>query len=151
MEQQRRWTVMVVPHGSDSPRSISVSVRALKAVGTAAGILGLVAMIGLGGWGVMARISGAVIAPGTIEVEGNRQLAAGEDASAAMADVAAETGSIGPGLRVGGASGGVAPAAAPAITRASNASRRMSLPPRAAPTGICRRPGLVERRSQDLI
>ena len=48
MEQQRRWTVMVVPHGSDSPRSISVSVRALRAAGTAAGILGLVAMIGLG-------------------------------------------------------------------------------------------------------
>lgn len=48
MEQQRRWTVMVVPHGSDSPRSISVSVRALRAAGTAAAVLGLVALIGLG-------------------------------------------------------------------------------------------------------
>lgn len=31
-------------------------------------------VLGLGGWGVMARISGAVIAPGTVEVEGNRQV-----------------------------------------------------------------------------
>ena len=31
-------------------------------------------VLGLGGWGVMARISGAVIAMGTVEVEGNRQV-----------------------------------------------------------------------------
>lgn len=31
-------------------------------------------VLGLGGWGVMARISGAVIATGTVEVEGNRQV-----------------------------------------------------------------------------
>jgi HlyD family secretion protein len=31
-------------------------------------------VIGLGGWGVYARISGAVIAMGTVEVEGNRQV-----------------------------------------------------------------------------
>ncbi len=30
-------------------------------------------VVGLGGWGAMARISGAVIANGTVEVEGNRQ------------------------------------------------------------------------------
>lgn len=29
---------------------------------------------GLGGWGAMARISGAIIAPGSLEVEGNRQV-----------------------------------------------------------------------------
>jgi HlyD family secretion protein len=29
---------------------------------------------GLGGWGAMARISGAIIAPGALEVEGNRQV-----------------------------------------------------------------------------
>lgn len=31
-------------------------------------------VVGLGGWGAMARISGAVIANGTVEVEGNRQV-----------------------------------------------------------------------------
>lgn len=31
-------------------------------------------ILGLGGWGVVARISGAVIATGTVEVEGNRQV-----------------------------------------------------------------------------
>ncbi|MBB5224438.1 HlyD family secretion protein [Amaricoccus macauensis] len=31
-------------------------------------------VIGLGGWGVYARIAGAVIAAGTVEVEGNRQV-----------------------------------------------------------------------------
>ena len=33
-----------------------------------------VLVLGLGGWGAMARISGAVIASGTIEVRGNRQV-----------------------------------------------------------------------------
>lgn len=41
-------------------------------------VLGYAALIllvfGLGGWGVMARISGAVIAMGTVEVQGNRQV-----------------------------------------------------------------------------
>jgi HlyD family secretion protein len=31
-------------------------------------------VLGLGGWGAMARIGGAVIATGTVEVEGNRQV-----------------------------------------------------------------------------
>lgn len=31
-------------------------------------------VLGLGVWGAMARISGAVVAPGTVEVEGNRQV-----------------------------------------------------------------------------
>jgi HlyD family secretion protein len=31
-------------------------------------------VVGLGGWGAMARISGAVIASGTVEVQGNRQV-----------------------------------------------------------------------------
>src|SRR5687768_9125267 len=48
----------------------------------------------------------------------------------------------------GGAGGGVASTAEPIIARGSKANRRMSVPPRAAPTGICRRPGLGERRSQ---
>jgi Peptidase family M23 len=29
--QNRRWTVMIIPHGSDSPRSLAVSERALRA------------------------------------------------------------------------------------------------------------------------
>ena len=44
----RRWTVMVVPHGSDSPRSFSVSERAVRAVAYVGSVLGLMAIIGLG-------------------------------------------------------------------------------------------------------
>ena len=44
----RRWTVMVVPHGSDSPRSFSVSERAVRAGVYVGSVLGLMAIIGLG-------------------------------------------------------------------------------------------------------
>jgi biotin carboxyl carrier protein len=42
---QRRWTLLVVPHGSDSPRTYSLSQRGLKAITIAAGVLGAVATI----------------------------------------------------------------------------------------------------------
>ena len=44
----RRWTVMVVPHGSDSPRSFSVSERAVRAGVYVGSVLALTAIIGLG-------------------------------------------------------------------------------------------------------
>ena len=44
----RRWTVMVVPHGSDSPRSFSVSERAVRAAAYTGSVLGLIALVGLG-------------------------------------------------------------------------------------------------------
>ena len=44
----RRWTVMVVPHGSDSPRSFSVSERAVRVAVYAGSTLGLIALIGFG-------------------------------------------------------------------------------------------------------
>ena len=44
----RRWTVMVVPHGSDSPRSFSISERAVRAAIYVGSALGLMAIIGLG-------------------------------------------------------------------------------------------------------
>jgi len=44
----RRWTVMVVPHGSDSPRSFSISERAVRAAAYTGSVLGLVAIVGLG-------------------------------------------------------------------------------------------------------
>jgi murein DD-endopeptidase MepM/ murein hydrolase activator NlpD len=44
----RRWTVMVVPHGSDSPRSFSVSERAVRAAVYAGSALGLIVVVGLG-------------------------------------------------------------------------------------------------------
>jgi murein DD-endopeptidase MepM/ murein hydrolase activator NlpD len=44
----RRWTVMVVPHGSDSPRSYSISDRAVRAALYVGAMLGLMAAIGLG-------------------------------------------------------------------------------------------------------
>ena len=44
----RRWTVMVVPHGSDSPRSFSISERAVRAAVYTGSVLGLMAIVGLG-------------------------------------------------------------------------------------------------------
>ena len=44
----RRWTVMVVPHGSDSPRSYSISERAVRLGLYVGAVLGLMAAIGLG-------------------------------------------------------------------------------------------------------
>jgi HlyD family secretion protein len=54
-----------------APKSFDWSFRPFMLIGYAA--LALL-VLGLGGWGVMARISGAVIAMGTVEVEGNRQV-----------------------------------------------------------------------------
>jgi len=44
----RSWTVMVVPHGSDSPRSYSISERAVRVALYVGAVLGLMAAIGLG-------------------------------------------------------------------------------------------------------
>jgi murein DD-endopeptidase MepM/ murein hydrolase activator NlpD len=44
----RRWTVMVVPHGSDSPRSFSISERAVRAAIYTGSALGLMAIVGIG-------------------------------------------------------------------------------------------------------
>jgi|SRR5687767_677585 len=44
----RRWTVMVVPHGSDSPRSFSVSERAVRAGMYTGSAIALIALVGLG-------------------------------------------------------------------------------------------------------
>jgi murein DD-endopeptidase MepM/ murein hydrolase activator NlpD len=43
-----RWTVLVVPHGSDSPRSISVSRRSLRVAGSTVALIGLFALLGVG-------------------------------------------------------------------------------------------------------
>lgn len=45
----RRWTLLLVPEGStESPRSIALTGRALRALATGAGVVSLVAVIGLG-------------------------------------------------------------------------------------------------------
>ena len=44
----RCWTVMVVPHGSDSPRSYSISERAVRVALYVGAVLGLMAALGLG-------------------------------------------------------------------------------------------------------
>ena len=44
----RRWTVMVVPHGSDSPRSFAISERAVRAAAYTGSVLALVAIVGSG-------------------------------------------------------------------------------------------------------
>ena len=54
-----------------TPKSFDWSFRPFLLLGYATLA---VLVLGLGGWGVMARISGAVIAMGTVEVEGNRQV-----------------------------------------------------------------------------
>ena len=44
----RFWTVMIVPHGSDAPRSIAVSERALRVLSTVGSVVGLVLLMALG-------------------------------------------------------------------------------------------------------
>lgn len=44
----RRWTLLIVPHGSDSPRTIAVSERMLRVLKTAAGAAGLVLLMACG-------------------------------------------------------------------------------------------------------
>jgi hypothetical protein len=44
----RRWTVMLIPHGSDAPMSIAVSERALRFLTSIIIAVALVAVIGLG-------------------------------------------------------------------------------------------------------
>src|SRR5690242_441207 len=45
MPEQRRWTLLVVPHGSDSPRSISISQRGVRAIATIAGSFGSIGVL----------------------------------------------------------------------------------------------------------
>jgi murein DD-endopeptidase MepM/ murein hydrolase activator NlpD len=45
---QRRWTLLIVPHGCDSPRSISLSEKTVRHAIAAASTLGLIAVIGVG-------------------------------------------------------------------------------------------------------
>jgi biotin carboxyl carrier protein len=45
---QRRWTLLVVPHGSDSPRTFTLTERALRIGSGMAAIVGIVAAIGIG-------------------------------------------------------------------------------------------------------
>ena len=54
-----------------APKSFDWSFRPFMLLGYATLA---VLVLGLGGWGVFARISGAVIAMGTVEVQGNRQV-----------------------------------------------------------------------------
>ncbi|MEO8880476.1 MAG: M23 family metallopeptidase [Gemmatimonadaceae bacterium] len=48
MPPQRRWTFLVVPHGSDSPRSFSLSETFVKRLAIGASAVGLVAAMGVG-------------------------------------------------------------------------------------------------------
>jgi len=48
MTPQRRWTFLVVPHGSDSPRSFSLSEKLIKRLAIGASAVGLVAAMGIG-------------------------------------------------------------------------------------------------------
>lgn len=60
----RRWTVMVVPHGSDSPRSFAISERAVRAAAYAGSVLGLMALIGIGSAIASAsRVVASVVRP----------------------------------------------------------------------------------------
>jgi len=48
MPPQRRWTFLVVPHGSDSPRSFSLSEKLVKRLAVCASVVALVAAMGVG-------------------------------------------------------------------------------------------------------
>ena len=48
MPPQRRWTFLVVPHGSDSPRSFSLSEKFVRRLTIGASAIGLVAATGIG-------------------------------------------------------------------------------------------------------
>ena len=48
MPTQRRWTFLVVPHGSDSPRSFSMSETLVRRLMIGASAIGLVAAMGIG-------------------------------------------------------------------------------------------------------
>lgn len=58
---QRRWTVMIVPHGSDSPREFPVTERGVRIASWAAGVLGL-AFLAFGGYVVTQLGTPAAIA-----------------------------------------------------------------------------------------
>jgi murein DD-endopeptidase MepM/ murein hydrolase activator NlpD len=45
---ERRWTLLVVPHGSDSPRTFTLTERALRIGSGFAALVGIIAAIGLG-------------------------------------------------------------------------------------------------------
>ncbi len=44
----RRWTVMVIPHGSDAPRTVAVTERTLRNLRAGAVFVGLVSAVGMG-------------------------------------------------------------------------------------------------------
>ena len=81
----RRWTVMVVPHGSDSPRSFAVTERALRAAAYAGSVIGLVALIGLGS--AIASI-GRVVSTSLRPAEANAMAAMPHDVTEVAARVA---------------------------------------------------------------
>jgi biotin carboxyl carrier protein len=45
---ERRWTLLVVPHGSDSPRTFTLTERALRIGSAFAAVVGIVAAVGIG-------------------------------------------------------------------------------------------------------
>jgi murein DD-endopeptidase MepM/ murein hydrolase activator NlpD len=45
---QRSWTLLVVPHGSDSPRTFTLTERALRIASGMAAMVGIIAAIGIG-------------------------------------------------------------------------------------------------------
>jgi murein DD-endopeptidase MepM/ murein hydrolase activator NlpD len=61
--QQKRWSVMIVPHGSDEPREIVVSQRMLKALRVTATTLGVVLGVGMLSTVAMAARRGGPVSP----------------------------------------------------------------------------------------
>lgn len=61
--QQKRWSVMIVPHGSDEPRELVVSQRMLKVFRVTATTLGVVLGVGMLSTVAMAARGGAPVSP----------------------------------------------------------------------------------------
>ena len=64
--QLKRWSIMIVPHGSDEPREIVVSQRALKMLRVTATTLGVVLGVGMLSTVAMAARGGPALSPASM-------------------------------------------------------------------------------------
>ncbi len=56
----RRWTLLLIPHDTEQPRSIAVSERAVRLAGSAAAFVVLAAVVGIGAVAALISRTGGV-------------------------------------------------------------------------------------------
>ncbi|HMN10242.1 MAG TPA: hypothetical protein PKC83_15775 [Gemmatimonadaceae bacterium] len=84
----RRWTLLVIPHDTEQPRSIAISERAVRLAGSAAAVVVLVAAVGIGALSALLSRRGAL--DDALAPQAQRASAAG-GATAAEIDSLRET------------------------------------------------------------